>query len=482
MRFDIAQSLTDAQKAQARANIGAKDTDTGATSVETTGTGNAFTAASYDASTRKITFTKGTTFLTTHQAIKKLKTDNATAQSPSSGEAINGSGTINLHKVSKTGSYNDLSNIPVINQDLTASGFTPVANTYYKHTGTTTDTFTQGVIYLYNGTGYTALDGSGPDDGKTYVYYVTGDGEHASYDIEHPFGADVNVSVYLIGQSIFGETVDELVMVDVYTKCKKVKLVFNSAPSSGMNFKVVITGVVLAPSKVLNDNSWGVIRQVILAGEASNYWKVGDTKTITSKSGKAYTIRLVDLQDGRYEYSNGSGSCKAVFEFVECYNLNGTTSWKMAESSITDEKLGGWSNTLIKTVTLPEILADLPDDMVSAMSEVNVLSGIGKDYETTSPSVNTLFLPAICELTNSTSLRINHNESPLGLFDYYSNDNSNNRVKNIVEETSNVYWWLRSPQGLGSLATAAFGVVQTNGNLMYDLGYYRHAIAPIFAI
>ena len=387
-----------------------------------------------------------------------------------------------MHKVSKTGSYNDLSNIPVINQDLTASGFTPVANTYYKHTGTTTDTFTQGVIYLYNGTGYAALNGSGSGDGKTYVYYVIGDGEHASYDIEHPFGADVNVSVYLIGQSIFGETVDELVMVDVYTKRKKVKLVFNSAPSSGMKFKVVITGVVFAPSKVLNDNSWGVIRQVILAGEASNYWKVGDTKTITSKSGKTYTIRLVDLQDGRYEYSDGNGSSKAVFEFVECYNLNGTTSWKMTESSITDEKLGGWSNTLIKTVTLPEILADLPDDMVSAMSEVNVLSGIGKDYETTSPSINTLFLPAICELTNSTSLRINHNESPLGLFDYYSNDNSNNRVKNIVEETSNVYWWLRSPQGLGSLATAAFGVVQTNGNLMYDLGYYRYAIAPIFAI
>ena len=56
--------------------------------------------------------------------------------------------------------YNDLPNIPVINQDLAASGFTPVANTYYKHAGTTTDTFTQGVIYLYNGTGYVALDGS----------------------------------------------------------------------------------------------------------------------------------------------------------------------------------------------------------------------------------------------------------------------------------------------------------------------------------
>lgn len=56
--------------------------------------------------------------------------------------------------------YNDLPNIPVHNQDLTASGFTPVTNTYYKHTGTTTASYTNGVIYYYNGTGYVALDGS----------------------------------------------------------------------------------------------------------------------------------------------------------------------------------------------------------------------------------------------------------------------------------------------------------------------------------
>ena len=56
--------------------------------------------------------------------------------------------------------YNDLPNIPVISQDLTASGFTPIANTYYKHTGATTASYTNGVIYYYNSTGYIALDGS----------------------------------------------------------------------------------------------------------------------------------------------------------------------------------------------------------------------------------------------------------------------------------------------------------------------------------
>lgn len=56
--------------------------------------------------------------------------------------------------------YNKLDSIPVINQDLSATDFTPVANTYYRHAGATTDTFTQGVIYYYDGTEYKALDGS----------------------------------------------------------------------------------------------------------------------------------------------------------------------------------------------------------------------------------------------------------------------------------------------------------------------------------
>lgn len=68
--------------------------------------------------------------------------------------------------------YNQLDSIPVINQDLTASGFTPVANTYYRHTGATTDTFTQGVIYLYD-TAYHKLGESGGGGGTTLNRYQT---------------------------------------------------------------------------------------------------------------------------------------------------------------------------------------------------------------------------------------------------------------------------------------------------------------------
>ena len=69
--------------------------------------------------------------------------------------------------------YNQLDSIPVINQDLSATDFTPVANTYYRHTGATTDTFTQGVIYLYD-TAYHKLGESGGGTKlNKYVYANT---------------------------------------------------------------------------------------------------------------------------------------------------------------------------------------------------------------------------------------------------------------------------------------------------------------------
>ena len=66
-----------------------------------------------------------------------------------------------LANLESTGDYDVLKNKPIINQDLSADGFTPVENTYYRHMGTTSATYTAGVIYFYNGTAYKAIDGAG---------------------------------------------------------------------------------------------------------------------------------------------------------------------------------------------------------------------------------------------------------------------------------------------------------------------------------
>ena len=73
--------------------------------------------AAYEAKTAFATAAQGAkadSALQSHQSIKTLNTNNTTAQTANASEAIAGSGVINLHKVSKTGNYNDLLNKPTI--------------------------------------------------------------------------------------------------------------------------------------------------------------------------------------------------------------------------------------------------------------------------------------------------------------------------------------------------------------------------------
>lgn len=234
----------------------------------------------------------------------------------------------------------------------------------------------------------------------------------------------------------------------------------------------------------LEETSWEKIREIVLTGNASKYWNIGDTKSITSKSGKTYTIRLTDLQDGRYEYSDGSGSSKAVFEFVECYNLNNTIGYRM---NSTATNAGGWAVSEMRSQTMPMILADLPDDMVAVMSQVKVLSGIGDKNKTdTSSSNNTLFIPATIELFDNKEDSIGLAESPLGQFDYYKANNIGSaRIKYVVGETTMIpskakLYWNRSPYAYGS--NAFCGVEQLGDWDLSDANYSNFAIAPIFAI
>ena len=80
--------------------------------VNTTGLGNAVT--SITSAGHVLSVIKGITFLTDHQSIKTLNTTSATTLATNATESIVGSGSISLHKISKTGNYTDLINLPNI--------------------------------------------------------------------------------------------------------------------------------------------------------------------------------------------------------------------------------------------------------------------------------------------------------------------------------------------------------------------------------
>lgn len=231
-------------------------------------------------------------------------------------------------------------------------------------------------------------------------------------------------------------------------------------------------GLDLPISTNISNMSWDNIRQVCLSNLASSFWKVGDVKTITSKSGNTYNIRLCDLQDGRYEYADGSGKSKAVFEFVDLYKLNG---------SYIDTKInnfmnyGGWQKCKLRSTVIPNIIDDLPDDLVSAISEVKVLCSIGGgDNQQVNSSNDKLFLPAEIELFSKKHYSIGLPESPLGQFDYYKANNTNEaRIKSDRD------YWERSP---ASNSNKYFCAIYSGGSYGEDNADTTNGVALIFAI
>lgn len=229
---------------------------------------------------------------------------------------------------------------------------------------------------------------------------------------------------------------------------------------------------------VMADNKWTDIFNAFKNGKAPDTWQVGDTKPLTLLDGTTYTIRLCDKQAGRYQYSDGSGSSKAVFEFVELVKLGSTTTFQMNTVNTNE---GGWASSYLRATTIPNFETFLPDDVLAAISEVNVLSGTGNRTSSgTSSSANKLFLPAEMEMFSSRTYSIGNAECPLGQFDYYKAHNANaDRIKRYVGTTTAYYHWLRSPLSGNS---GTFCVVSYNGSADFYLASNSVGLFPIFAI
>lgn len=117
------------------------------------------------------------------------------------------------------------------------------------------------------------------------VSEITGNGTQKEFDIAHSLGKNVIVQVFLNGQQIGSDTVDELIGVDVYTTNEKVKLVFATPPSTSQKFKVVISsggnGVESLTPTAANDDMVAIADSTAATG-----WKFGKIKTENLENGK----------------------------------------------------------------------------------------------------------------------------------------------------------------------------------------------------
>lgn len=214
----------------------------------------------------------------------------------------------------------------------------------------------------------------------------------------------------------------------------------------------------------LADNTWQQIQNGLRDGNPMN-WQVGDTKDLTLTNGDTYTIRLVDLQEGRYETPDGV-KCKATFEFVQL--LKGITramnSSEKTYGGVTNYTAGGWLNSDMRSYIQTSILPLIPEELSNYMllNKVGSASygGSGQTDATNGGVViysdgDKLFLGTASEYFGSGSVSrqrfLGDYTTIVNLypqFDYYAiHDADTTRIKQQLGATFGIYyeWWNRSP-------------------------------------
>ena len=150
------------------------------------------------------------------------------------------------------------------------------------------------------------------------------------------------------------------------------------------------------------DATWEQIAQVAEAGTASNYFAVGDEKTIALSTDEQIT--LVILGFNHDDLSDGSGKAGIT---IGMKNLLATT-YRM---NATGTNAGGWDESEMRTSTMATLLSQLPSDLRNVIKQVNKKATAGSQSTTITTSADKLFLFALAELASKTGLENSTSEA-----------------------------------------------------------------------
>lgn len=222
-------------------------------------------------------------------------------------------------------------------------------------------------------------------------------------------------------------------------------------------------GIPVLYDPVFENNSWEKIIAYCQRGSVPEEWKVGDQKAMTI-NGTDYLIDIIGKDHD--DYADGSGKAPLTFQMHDIYETE--YPW----SSTRNSTAGGWSESVIRTATLPTILALMPIEVQTAIREVSKQadSGAGK-----TPIVTTndkLFFLSLQEVLSYSSV-----EWDAGVqYEYYKT--KGRLLKYKLDGTKGV-WWLRTTAANNSGYGWAY-VCNTQGIYTYTFAGNASGIAPAF--
>ena len=191
-----------------------------------------------------------------------------------------------------------------------------------------------------------------------------------------------------------------------------------------------------------------IVKMVRLADQGlinlSNYWAVGDTRTVqlsampatgVGESHSAQEVELVLMHQGGYELADGS-TCNFVVGQKDSLAERGYMNSGNTNS-------GSWDGSARRVWCNNEYKNAIPESLSPIFKKFKTITAETYNGTTLKTSLDYFALPAEKEIFDS---RTNSNEiefNALFQFDYYKT--TSNRVKKPGKTGSAGYWWERSP-------------------------------------
>lgn len=257
----------------------------------------------------------------------------------------------------------------------------------------------------------------------------------------------------------------------------------------------------------LNDCTWAQIREISDAGQAANYWSVGDTKTITI-NGRAGNTNFSNLSvnafilgfnhnsslegGNRTHFKIGKIGGKQIALLDSNYGSSGSSeSYFQMNASNTNS--GGWNNSSMRKTLLGNsgtpsnppsnsLLAALPSDLRAVMKAVTKYSdNTGGGSDTASYVTSTtdyLFLLSEFEYHGAKTYANSAEQNYQAQYDYYKAGNSKIHYKHNATGKAGSAWCRSVSSGHSNV----FCLVYSDGSSAGDHANNSYGVAPGFAI
>lgn len=258
---------------------------------------------------------------------------------------------------------------------------------------------------------------------------------------------------------------------------------------------IIVAAPTIKADKILNNNTWEVIKEVSDKGQGQNFWAVGDCKQITM-NGKVsdgltltnYSAWVFIIGFNHNAEREGNGITFQGFKTAQTggtdiclsdsgYNSRKTSgTWFNMNNSATNT--GGWQESLMRKNVMPLIKAAFPADLQTVIKPSTIFTTQGSGDGACTATEDDVFLLAEYEVFGLRTNASTQEATYLKQYAYYSAGNSKVKYRHNATSTA-AYWWERSPF---SGAPRSFCCVPTDGSAGYSNANYSYGVSPCFKV